>query len=254
MNTKMKVLSLALVGLCGFAGSAMAACPAGPAIADGGAWTSKAQLSGGTVTVVTGGLDGSECRLDAAIAGSFASVATVLDDSPANEPHYRFQYLLNPDAFGTFGAADGAIVFSANATTAFPATGGRTPLVQIALAPGAAGAKRLVITASCNNSATNYKCSTQTTDLPAGVNRIEVELVVGAGATGTLNYWLNAAQGTNAPTATGSIASLDNTGWVGVDKAVLGLAGPTPSFKNNHAGQALGLDTFDSRRSTYIGW
>ena len=37
MNTKMKLLSLALVGLCGFAGSAMAACPAGPTTADGGA-------------------------------------------------------------------------------------------------------------------------------------------------------------------------------------------------------------------------
>ncbi len=34
MNTKMKVLSLAIVGLFGFAGSALAACPAGPTTVD----------------------------------------------------------------------------------------------------------------------------------------------------------------------------------------------------------------------------
>ena len=44
MNTKMKVLSLALVGLAGFAGSAMAACPNGPTVAEGRAWSSKTVL------------------------------------------------------------------------------------------------------------------------------------------------------------------------------------------------------------------
>ena len=59
MNAKMKVLSIALVGLCGFAGSAMAACPAGPTTAEGGAWTSKAVLPPSTsaLAIATPGLD-----------------------------------------------------------------------------------------------------------------------------------------------------------------------------------------------------
>lgn len=248
MNTKMKVLSLALVGLCGFAGSAMAACPGGPAVADGGAWTSKAQLSGGTVAIATPGLDSSECKLNAALGGSFASLATVLDDTPANEPRYRFQFLVNADATGNFGATDAVSIFSANAAAA---AHGRTPILQLALVPGAGGAKRISFVASCATG-TNFRCAGQTADLPAGVNRIEVDLTVGA--SGTMKYWLNAAAGTTEPAETGSIAITGgNADWTGVDKGVLGLGSPSPSFKNNHAGQAIGFDTFDSRRTTYIG-
>src|SRR6478735_10820262 len=71
MNAKMKVLSLALVGLCGFAGSAMAVCPAGPTTPDGGAWTSavtQPSAAASPAVVAVPGLDGSECKLTTALA------------------------------------------------------------------------------------------------------------------------------------------------------------------------------------------
>ena len=243
MNAKMKVLSLALLGLVGYAGSAVAGCPASPVPP----WTSQAQLSGGVVAIATGGLDASACHMEAALGGSFASLATVLDDTPANEPRYRFQFLVNADAAGSFGATDAVSVFSANAAAA---ANGRTPILQIALVPGAGGAKRLAFVASCAGGA-NFRCAGQSADLPAGVNRVEVDLQVNA--TGTVSYWLNQT-GTTEPAPTGTIAVTGgNADWTGVDKGVMGLGSPSPSFKDNHAGQAVSFDTFDSRRTTYIG-
>jgi hypothetical protein len=69
-----------------------------------------------------------------------------------------------------------------------------------------------------------------------------------------LNYWLNAAAGTTEPPATGTIALTDTSAYGGVDRGIMGLSGPSSAFKNAHAGQAVGFDTFDSRRQTYIGF
>lgn len=247
MNTKMKVLSLALLGLVGYAGSAAAGCPSSPTPP----WASTLQLGGGVVGITTPGLDASACHMTAAIGASFSSIATVSDTTPANEPRYRFQFLVNADALGNFGATDAAVIFSANA--AAPANG-RTPILVMALTPGASGAKRITFIASCAGG-TNFRCATQTADLPAGTNRVEVDLQTGA-SVATLNYWLNQT-GTTEPPATGTIAVTGgNADWAaGVDTAVMGLAAPTPSFigATGHAGQAVSFDTFDSRRNTYIG-
>ena len=82
MNIKMKTLSLAVLGLAGFAiaGSASAACVAGNL----SAWSSTSAI-GGTLTVATGGLESapqtpSECRLDVAVTASF-STGVVSSDS-----------------------------------------------------------------------------------------------------------------------------------------------------------------------------
>lgn len=251
MNTKMKVLSLALVGLAGFAGSAMAACPPGPAVADGGAWSSKATLGGGTLAITAGGLDGSECKLDAALGTTLSSQATVQDDSPAGETRYRFQFLVNPDAFGAFGNQDSVLLFSGNAASPYPATGGRRPIVTVALSAAGSGAKRLTIIAACENAATNYRCVTTTPNLVAGMNRIELDVPVSS--SGTLKYWLNAAAGTAEPAETGKIEALNNVNWVGVESATLGLVSPSPAFRTAHAAQVANFDAFDSRRQTYIG-
>ena len=143
MNTKMKVLSLALLGLVGYAGSAAAGCPSSPSPP----WSSTLQLGGGVVAIATPGLDASACHMDASLAASFGSIATVNDTTPANEPRYRFQFLIDADALGPFGAADAALIFSANG--AAPANG-RTPILVLALTPGAvAPAKRITFIASC---------------------------------------------------------------------------------------------------------
>lgn len=245
MNTKMKVLALALLGLAGYAGSAVAGCPSSPVPP----WSSEAQLGGGVVAIAPGGLDGSACRMDASLGASFSSLATVVDNTPSAEPRYRFQFLVNPDATGTFGATDAVQIFSANAAAAAQ---GRTQILQMALTPGSGGAKRITFVASCDGG-TNFRCSAQTTDLPAGVSRIEVDLQIGA--TGTVRYWLNAAAGTTEPPETGDVTVTGgNNSWIGgVDSGAMGLGAPTPNFKNNHAGQVVSFDTFDSRRQTYIG-
>lgn len=247
MNTKMKVLSLALLGLVGYAGSAAAGCPASPVPP----WSSAPALSGGAVTIATGGLDASACHMEASLGASFASLASVIDTTPANEPRYRFQFLINADALGTFGPTDGVSIFSANA--AAPANG-RTPILQVGLVPGAGGAQRLVFIASCAGGA-NFRCATQTADLAAGTHRVEVDVQIGAAVT-TMKYWLDQT-GTTEPAETGLIAVTGgNDAWNGgVDTATMGLGGPTPSYigASGHVGQAVSFDTFDSRRTTYIG-
>lgn len=250
MNSKMKTLSLAVLGFVGFgaAGAAMAQCPASLSPP----WSSVLTLSGGTAASVAGGLDGSACKLNVSITSSTASIGGVVDNTPANETRYRFQFLVNGDGLGTWGAADAVQLFSANAAVPNAAGGGRRQVVTVGLSPGAAGAKRLSIVAS-NGNAAPWRTLLQTADLPAGVNRIEIDLTVGAGAAGQLKYWLNAPAGTTEGAATGTIPNLNNAGWVGVDTAALGLSAATPSYRGSHAGQFVSFDTFDSRRQTYIG-
>lgn len=255
MNAKMKVLSLAMVGLCGFAGTAMAACPAGPTTTEGGAWSSKFVTSGSAFTIVPGGLEPttpSACKATSALAKSITAAATVTDDSPANEPSYRFQFLVDPSAFSNFNATDSVVLFRANSASA--ANGSSQMLTVYLVAGSTASAKRLRFVAACNT-APSFKCGSNfAVDLPAGVTRVEGKLTTGAAAAGGLSYWVNAAAGTSEPATSGAIASLDNAAWVGVKRAILGLAAPTTAYANAHANEPAGFDAFDSRRQTYIGW
>jgi hypothetical protein len=252
MNTKMKVLSLALVGLCGFAGSAMAACPAGPTTADGGAWTAKSVSAGSHLTIGTPGLDGTECRLNSDIAGSLTGTAVVSYTHAASEPSYRFQFLVDPSALSGSSLTENVTVFRANATNTANGSGNA---LQVYLIGASGGARRLRFIVACNNSATNYRCAAPITfDLPAGAARVEGKLTFGAGAAGQLDAWVNAPAGTTEPPTTSvTIANLDNTAWGGASQAILGLVSPNTPFKNSHAGQVVAFDRFDSRRQTYIG-
>lgn len=255
MNTKMKVLSLALISAFGYVGSAAAGtCPAGPTVPDGGAWTSSFVAGGSALAIVPGGLEPaspSACKATSALGASITAAATVTDDTPADEPSYRFQFLVDPSAVTAFGATDSVVVFRANANAA---ANGRASELVVYMVAGPAGAKRLRFVASCNTPPAFTCAQSFATDLPAGVTRVEGKLTTGAGAAGQFDYWVNAAQGTTEPAASGTIASLDNAAWVGVSRAILGLAAPTTSFKNAHANQPAGFDAFDSRRQTYIGW
>jgi hypothetical protein len=246
MNAKMKVLALALLGLAGYAGSAVAGCPSSPVPP----WSSTTSLSGGTFAIVAGGLDGSACRADASIAASLASVATVTDTTPANETRYRFQFLIDPNNLGAFNSTDFAAIFRANSAAA---ANGTQNLLNVTLVAGPSGAKRVRFNAACA-SGQGFRCAqSDTTDLPTNApSRIEGDLTIGA--TATLRYWINAPQGTTEPPETGTLTIGDNSAWAGVDTAIMGLSGPSVPFKDTHAGQAVGFDTFDSRRSTYIGW
>lgn len=251
MNTKMKVLSLALVGAFGYVGVASAACPAGPTTAEGGAWTSKAVLPPTTssLAIASPGLDSSECKLVSSLGPSTTASAFVRYNHAAPEPSYRFQFLVDTNSLSSFSSTDNVVVFQAPASTT---ANGINRVLRVSLVAGPAGAKRVRFSAQCNTG--SFSCAqTFATDLTPGVNRIEGQLKIGAGAAGELKYWVNAPAGAAEPAASGTIANLDNAAWGGVAAATLGLTAPSAAYKTNHASQAVGFDSFDSRRTTYIG-
>jgi hypothetical protein len=254
MNTKMKVLSLALVGLCGFAGSAIAACPAGPTTANGGAWTSATQLpdaASSPLTITTPGLDSSECKLVASLpANDTAAAATVRYNHAASEPSYRAQFLIDTSGLSAFNdTTESIVVFQAPASTA---NAGYNRLLRVALVAGPSGAKRVRFIAQKGAGGPTVG-QTFATDLTPGVHTVEFKLQVGAGATGNLKYWIDAPAGTTEPAVSGELPNLDNQAWSGVSAAQLGLTAPSAPWAAAHGGQTVGFDRFDSRRQTYIG-
>jgi len=256
MNAKMKVLSLALVGLCGFAGSAMAVCPAGPTTPDGGAWTSavtQPSAAASPAVVAVPGLDGSECKLTTALAvGNTAASSFVRYNHAASEPNYRFQFLVDTSNLLAFSSSSNVVIYQAPATTA---ANGFNRLLRVVLVQGNGSATRVRFIAQTSAGA-HIATSTFATDLAPGVHRIEGKLGVGAGAAGQLTYWVDAAAGTTEPAASGTIANLDNAAWGGVSAASLGLTAPSAAFvaaAPGNGGKTVGFDTFDSRRQTYIG-
>ncbi|HNR91228.1 MAG TPA: hypothetical protein PKO41_02270 [Dokdonella sp.] len=249
MNTKMKTLSLAVLGLVGFAaaGAAMAQCPASLVPP----W-SALNVGGGTsaASSVSGGYAGTQCRLSSALGNNGAARAQVRDDTPANEARYRAQFIFDPTSMSGTNGTNQADIFLANAPAAF---NGLLRLVQIKFSGSGAGTKRIVINAACNNGGTNV-CSVPV-DLPVqgGPNRIEIDLTVGAG--GSLRYWVsNLATSTSDGSPTGTLSLTGgNAGWVGVDQAYLGLASPTANYRTINAAGVGYFDQFDSRRQTFIG-
>lgn len=254
MNTKMKVLSLALVGLAGFAGSAMAACPAGPTTADGGAWTSASQLpspAGSPLLIATGGLDGSECKLTAALQANSTSAASFVRHQHANpEPSYRFQFLVDTTSLTGFSASTNVVLFQGAAGTV---ANNLNRVLRVSLVPGAAAGTHRVRFVVQTGAGSFSVGQSSPTDLTAGVHRIEGNLKVAAGADGKFDYWIDAPAGTTEPARTGGLDNLNNAAWGGVNAVTLGLSVPAVGYVTAHGGEAVGFDRFDSRRNTYIG-
>lgn len=253
-NVTIKALSAAVLGLAGmaFAGSSMAACPT-DAAQPAGAWSGKVVVGGGALAITTPGLKATECAASASINAGAGGLATavVRDDTPAAETRYRFRFYLNTDALTGFGGVQGAQIFTANSTNPFPAVGGSTQILRIALVPGGATGKRLNFIAACNDPGVGYQCSSITPLAATGtVNVVEGEIVIGGAGTGKINYWVN---NNVAATATGTI-NLDNAAWTGVDTTFLGLSNATATFRTNQATKAVVFDEFDSRRQTFIGF
>jgi hypothetical protein len=244
----MKVLSLALIALGGFAGSAMAACPAGPDAAHGGAWTDVYQV-GGTATVVSPGYASTECRLNSAIntgAGSSATGSVYWASTPATpEPRYRAQFIINTDAITSTVSADGVSVYSASS-----GAGGDGVSFSIF---GNGGAMALGYAVRYND-ASGLRYRTGSVPLGSGEVHVEFDLQVAstAGATdGSFKLWV---QNNNEATPSKVETGLANFGLGGIDNATLGLAGPTPAFVLHFATKGVGFDQYDSRRQTFIGY
>lgn len=256
MNTKMKVLSLALIGLCGYAGSALAVCPTDPAQPIG-AWSAKTVAADATLAITTPGLGtpATACKLDVSVnAGALSNTkALVTDNSPNNEARYRARFYFSTVALtGLTVSNQQAKIFNASATSS--PTGASPSEVTINILGNAASpAIRMQIADAAQPS----KFKTITAVLPASTTHnyyVEFDLTQGpATPTNNFRYWVaDAATATTDTTPTG-MATVDTTGWTGVKSVNLGLFATTAGFRAGVAGQVLSVDQFDSRRQTFIG-
>ncbi len=228
MNTKMKVLSLALVGAFGYVGAASAACPSSPVPP----WQDQ-QIFQGATSIVTPGMAGTECQLNSVInagAGAFAA-ASVHDASPSAEPRYRAQFMVKIDGLASPGFSDTVQVFAAN-SSGFPLRLG-------AFGNGTSWSLSYILGSGVSGSV----------PLAAGDNVVEFDLQIGT--SGSLAIWVN--NNTESTPTVPAIAG-DYSAMVGINDAYLGLGAPSSSFVNKFAGQAVGFDQFDSRRQTFIGF
>jgi hypothetical protein len=242
MNTKMKVLALALLGLAGYAGSAVAGgCPGSPVPP----WTAVDAL-GGTATIAAGGYAGTACRLDSTLTGDASSFATVEDDTPSSEPRYRGGFIINVDNLVNLGA-----VAASDVLTISSDVDGSTAVELSIIGDGAGG--RYLSYSVIDSAAGGFDVGTL--PLTAGENRVQFDVDNGS-VSGTPHFsiWVN---NTNEASPDFTTTTFNNGGIV-VDTAYLGLAGATPAFlaapPNGFRGVAVGFDQFDSRRSTFITW
>ncbi len=233
-----KILGLGAIAAFGFASSAFAQCPTGPVPP----WSSQSAL-GGAVAIVSGGFDGTSCRLNSSITANIGGAAAfVRDDTPADEPTYRAQFLINVDALTGLSAIQSAKVFGATTTAPF---GGVGDVVRIGIQGNFSGTATLGVRTACEGQPGNV-CSA-TSPLTAGVNRVEIAYAKGGNP--SLRVWVNnTTEGSHTLALNGN-----NNSWGGVDFATLGLAAPSPGFRTGQANRTVGFDEFDSRRTTFIG-
>ena len=253
MNSKMKTLSLAVLGFVGFgaAGAAMAqTCPASLTPPWSAALVTGA---GSNASSVSGGFDTTACKLRTAI-GQNANAngkAAVLDQTPANETRYRAQFIVDVSGIGLTQSNRAAIAFNVIGGTS-PA-GGTNNMFQAFLRGNGSGAALRFLVGD-----TAQPSFYRTIDVPlpnqAGANRVEIDLTVGGG-TGSLRYWVtDVAASTSDGSPTGSSTTLANAAWTGVDQVTLGLGGASGQWRANFTATSyVFFDQFDSRRQTFIG-
>ncbi len=238
----MKKLSVAILGLAGFAfaGMAAAACPTDSVPP----WSSKSML-GGNLTISTPGFGGTECKLDAKIVTNAPNVAAfVRDNSPANELRYRAQFTINADALGSLNAIQTVKVFGASTDNA--PTGFGNEVVRIGLFGNVTGSQKFLSVFTACAGVVGGLCNSSV-PLAAGNNVVEFDWNQAAGS---FKLWVN----NNTEASATLTIPADSTGWSGVDFAVLGLSGPSAGFRAAHLNQVVSVDQFDSRRQTFIGY
>ena len=252
---KMKSLAVAVLGLAGFAGSAMAVCPAGASIANGGAWTSNT-VTQAVQAIVAGGLGvpATACKLQVALnatAPGFAK-SVVTDTSPVDEPRYRARFYIDTtELTGLTNVLRSVQVFNASATTGPANLSGEEVSINL---NGATGAPTVVFTIADSTQGSGFRVVPVALPVAAGSNRIEFDLQQGSNS--TFSYWVENGTTASAGAAnpTGTVTGINNTGWSGVTQVSLGEFSANTGFRNNYnATTHLYFDEFDSRRQTFIG-
>ena len=245
---KIKTLSLAVLGLVGFAaaGSAMAgtSCPASLSPAP---WTATYNI-GGTVASVAPGYASTSCKMNASLTANLGSAgAFVRDDTPAAEGRYRAQFLVNANNLTGLTTTQSVRIFAA--LTDAPALG-VPELVKLTVFGNVSGTtKSLGILTACNSGIGGF-CATSAPLTGAADNVYRIEIDWTKGATGGVKVWVN----NNVEATTTASLTVNNTSWTGgVDSAALGLAQAAPGFRSSQLNKIVFFDQFDSRRQTFIG-
>ncbi len=261
---KMKSLAVAVLGLAGFVGSAMAACPAGASIANGGAWASNT-VSQGVQNVIPGlgtgagelGVPATACKLQVSLNQSSPIFAksSVTDTSPANEPRYRARFYLDTtEISGLTSVLRSVKIFNASSTTSPANLSGEEVAIQLS---GSTGAPTVIFTIADSTQGSGFRQIPVVLPIAAGANRIEFDIAQGSNA--SFSYWVNASS--DITTAAGSpplgpttVTGINNTGWSGVKQVSMGEFAANNGFRNNYTALThLYFDEFDSRRQTFIG-
>ena len=271
IRSSMKALSLAVIGLAGlgFGAQAMAACPSITGTGTGAdpyvltPWSGVTQTAAAVRVDNTGGLNSTLCKLGSKItANSAFAQGTVFWTGSGSEPNYRARFYFQPDLLNntpsSLSAFDGVQLFTANAASPFPV--GQNPslqIVRVSLTGGGATGRQLSFVAACQNGGGNTCPGTSVpltnTAGATGPVVVELQVTIGASGVGSVKYWVNKSSAdSGSPTGTITITG-GNAGWVGVNKALLGLSAPTLAVRTNHQNQEVFFDEFDSRRTNYIG-
>lgn len=237
MNTKMKVLSLALVGLGGlaFAGVSMAACPTSAVPP----WTSVTAFQG-TASIVTPGYAGTECRLESKFNAGATSVATAAVNytNDAAEPAYRAGFILNVDGLVNQSFTQFVKVFSALGTGAG---------VEFYVLGDGSGGHTLNYVAKNESLPNSY--ASGSVSLSSGENTIQFSLQGAGTATSTFSLWVN---NTNETTPNEGPLTVNTTALGGIKSVTVGMSSPSAVFASTFAGAGVGFDQFDSRRNSFI--
>lgn len=241
MNAKMKVLSLAMVGLLGFAGAASAACPSSPVPP----WSSVSAFQG-TANIVSGGYAGTDCRMESKInsGASTAASGAVNWTGTTAEARYRAHFIVNVDALTGQTITQGVNIFTANSTT-----GGDGVRFSVF---GSGSTHQLGYFVRYDDPATGRRYKTGAVPLVAGENHVEFDLQAATGSTtGSFSLWVNSNVEANV---TKTETGLTNAALGGIDTTYVGLAAPSKQFITAYPGIGVGFDQFDSRRQTFIGY
>lgn len=237
MSRKNTMLGLAALAAFGFAATSFAQCPSGPVPP----WSSQLAL-GGSLEIAPGGFAGTSCRLDAAITTTGPGSAYVRDNTPESEPRYRAQFIVDVDQLAGLNTIQTVKIFSAASDNDYS---GHTEVVRLSVNGNLTGSSKVLNIATVSEGAAGNLVSA-TANLSPGENTIEIDWDTDAGQ---LRVWVNAGD-ESSPTVT---LAANNSGWSGVDYAILGLSSASQAYRNSQQGAVVSFDEFDSRRSTFIG-
>ncbi len=260
----MKALAVAALGMAGMSMASAATCPSDPAVSGGGAWSTKSVASDATLSIVSPGLNGTNCALSLSTGALSNSRAFVSDSSPQNEQRYRARFYLNTAGLTNFTVSNQTINLMRVNDTTGPAQFTSDELV-VKFAGGATPTIRFFISDSNSASSGATQVAVPLPDA-SGNYRIEIDLQVGTGTTnathgcdampatgGCFRAWVSAAGTATADASPSASATVNNSAWSGAKTLFLGMSVGSPGYRSAHAGATLVFDEFDSRRQTFIG-